>query len=90
MDAGIFVKTMFEFKESHANVPHKLNTCVINKVNTQFVYMLTSLTTKVFLSYEINFRGSGGLEKTLRGRLIQVSNITLGNVITFSNITKVM
>ena len=63
MDAGIFVKTMFEFKESHAKVPHKLNTCVINKVNTPFVYMLTSLTTKVFLSYGINFRGSGGLEK---------------------------
>ena len=31
--------------------------------------MLTLLTTETFLSYGINFIGSGGLEKTLRAKL---------------------
>ena len=70
---GIFVKTMFEFKESHANVSFKLKSHVrsikINKLYVPFVLLLMSMATREFLNYEINVRDGGGPKKILRTKL---------------------
>ena len=64
---GMFVKTMFEFKESRTNVSHKLKPHVrsikISKLYVPFVQLLMSLATREFFNYEINVRDSGGPEK---------------------------
>ena len=70
---GMFVKTMFEFKELRANVLYKLKPHVrsikISKLYVPFVYLLMLLATREFLNYEINVRDSGGPEKILRTEL---------------------
>ena len=61
-------------KKSHAKMSHKQKKKAhdgyhISKVNTSFIHLLTSLTVRIFLSYEINFRGIDKLENSLRAKL---------------------
>ena len=63
-DEGLFVKTMFEFKESRANVPQVKRAHEeyhISKVNVLFVHLLTSLMVGAFFIYKINFRSTGSM-----------------------------
>ena len=67
MYEGIFIKTVFRFKESHKNMSHKLKSkrCNISKVNDPFVHLLMSLTTWAFFIDGINVRSNGEPKKSL-------------------------